>query len=67
MTRAAINSGARSLLADPDKIDDGEASAAALNATTALRDGAATVERLARDESRTLPQRNEAGQSLRLK
>lgn len=49
---------------DPSKLDDAEASAAALNAISTLKDGVATVEKLAKDESRTLPQRNDAAAKL---
>lgn len=58
MMRAAISSGARSMLADPDKLEDSDSSAAALNSLTTLREGVATIEALNKDESRTLPQRN---------
>lgn len=46
---------------DPDKYSDAEASAALLNAQIAVRDGIGTIERLAKDPTRTDPQRHEAG------
>lgn len=64
MERAAIASGARSLLADPDKIDDAEASAAALNSINTLGSAVATVIALNKDESRTAPQRNHVALKL---
>ena len=59
---AASITGSTALLGgDPDKYADAEASAALLTAQIALRDGIGTIERLAKDPTRSDPQRHEAG------
>lgn len=60
---ASIESGARALLGDAEKVDSYAASEI-LNANTALRNAVATISALVNDETRTLPQRHEAAATL---
>jgi hypothetical protein len=61
MTLAATDSGSRAFTGgDHEQFDDADSSAAMVAASAALKDGVGIVERLAKDESRTPPQRNEA-------
>lgn len=64
MTLAATETGAKAFLGDHERYSDTQASTEILNANIALKNGAATIEALAKDETRTVPQRHDAAAKL---